>query len=220
MAMTAQIKQMVIYRDGRMPLYINVEDVDSITFTDHVVEQHDYADLGLSTLWATTNIGADKPEGYGYYFAWGETETKSSYTTDNYKYASEGGNTETLPKNISATKYDAATTMWQGEWRMPTIEEIEELTQKCTWTWTSTNGINGYRVVGPSGKEIFLPAAGQWRDEAINVGSTGYYWSATLSDDYPTAAYNLNFTGFAGRWNANRAYGFTIRPVCNSHNGR
>ena len=209
----AQDKQMVIYRNGLSPLYIDIADIDSITIADRIDNVHEYTDLGLSVLWANTNLGAEKPEDYGYYFAWGETETKQEFTVDNYRYADNDGYT-TLPQNIAATEYDAAAILWKGNWRMPTIEEIEELTKECTWTWTSINNINGYRVVGPSGKDIFLPAAGQWRNEPINVGATGYYWSASISDEYSTAAYNLNFTGFTGRWSANRAYGFSIRPVC------
>ena len=36
-------------------------------------DNHEYVDLGLpsGTLWATRNVGADKPEDIGDYFAWG-----------------------------------------------------------------------------------------------------------------------------------------------------
>lgn len=80
---------MVVYRDGRTPLRIDVASVDSITFED-AVEEHEYVDLGLSVLWATCNIGAATPEEYGNYFAWGETATKDSYTEENYVYAEKG----------------------------------------------------------------------------------------------------------------------------------
>lgn len=213
LATMAQEKQMVVYRDGRTPLRIDVALVDSITFED-AVEEHEYVDLGLSVLWATCNIGAATPEEYGNYFAWGETATKDSYTEENYVYA-ENGAYKDLPKDIAGTEYDAATAIWKGEWRMPNINEVEELAKNCTWTWTAQKEVNGYRIVGPSGKEIFLPAAGQWRNAPINVGSTGYYWTSSLSDEYSSATYNLNFTGFSGRWSANRAYGFCIRAVCN-----
>ena len=210
---SAQDWQMVIHRNGLSPLRINVETIDSIAFEPSQAEKHDYADMGLSVMWATCNVGADMPEDYGYYFAWGETETKETYTEQNYSLKVNGVY-DTSMTEISGTQYDAATVMWQDTWRMPTIEEVEELATQCTWTWTSVNGINGYRITGPSGQSLFLPAAGQMREQAVNVGSTGYYWTGTLSAEYTTAAYNLNFTGYSGRWSANRAYGFCIRPVC------
>ena len=210
---SAQDWQMVIHRNGLSPLRINVETIDSIAIEPSQPEKRDYADLGLAVMWATCNVGADMPEDYGYYFAWGETETKETYTEQNYSLKVNGVY-DTSMTEISGTQYDAATVMWQDTWRMPTIEEVEELATQCTWTWTSVNGINGYRITGPSGQHIFLPAAGQMREQAVNVGSTGYYWTGTLSAEYTTAAYNLNFTGYSGRWSANRAYGFCIRPVC------
>lgn len=206
-------RQVVIYRDGRSPMRFDLEAVDSICFEDALPEQHEVVDLGLNVLWAACNIGAEAPEGYGSYFAWGEVTPKEQYTEENYLYFNNAEGI-TLPQDISGTEYDAATVLWKGEWRMPTIADIEELTTQCTWTWTAENKVNGYRVTGPSGKSIFLPAAGQQRDVPINVGSTGYYWSSTLSNEYTTAAYNLNFTGYTGRWSANRSYGFAIRPVC------
>ena len=211
---TAQSRQLVVYRNGLSPMRINTETIDSITVEPAQAEKHDFADLGLSVMWATCNVGADTPHDYGYYFAWGETEPKDTYTEQNYSLKVNGVY-DTSMTEISGTQYDAATVLWQDTWRMPTIEEVEELATQCTWTWTSVNGINGYRIMGPSGQSLFLPAAGQMREQAVNVGSTGYYWTGTLSAEYTTAAYNLNFTGYNGRWSANRAYGFTIRPVCN-----
>lgn len=212
MSVSAQRRQMVVYRNGLSPLRINVETIDYITVEPAQAESHDFTDLGLSVMWATCNIGADAPEQYGDYFAWGETEPKDSYTEQNYLLTKDGVFDSSI-KEISATQYDAATVLWQDTWRMPTITEVEELASRCTWTWTSLNGTNGYRVTGPSGQSIFLPAAGQKRESTVNAGSTGYYWTGTLSAEYTTAAYNLNFTGYNGRWSANRAYGFTIRPV-------
>ena len=112
LATMAQEKQMVVYRDGRTPLRIDVASVDSIKFED-AVEEHEYVDLGLSVLWATCNIGAATPEEYGNYFAWGETVTKDSYMEENYVYAEKGAYKD-LPKDIAGTEYDAATAIWKG----------------------------------------------------------------------------------------------------------
>ena len=204
---------LVIHRKGRSPLRMNISDIDSMTIVRAQPKQYEYVDMGLSVLWATHNIGAETPEDYGWYFAWGETATKTSYTTDNYQHIADAVFIS-LGDDIANTQYDAAAVIWQGEWRMPTIQEVEELAERCTWVWTAVDGIDGYRIEGPSGEHIFLPAAGQWREQLVNVGVTGYYWTSTQSAEYGNAAYNLNFTGYEGRWSANRAYGFCIRPVC------
>ncbi len=205
-------QQMVVYKTDGTQMRIDIDGIDCVTFEDAIEDPHASVDLGLSVLWAECNMGADVPEGYGSYFAWGEKEAKESYTEDNYTFMTDGSFMN-IGKDISNTTYDAASASWGMGWRMPTIAEMEELATKCTWTWTSVNGVNGYRVTGPSGNSLFLPAAGQQRTEPIGVGSQGYYWSSTASDDYSNAAYNLNFTGYSGRWSANRSYGFPIRAV-------
>ena len=136
---------------------------------------HDYVDLGLSVKWATCNVGATKPSDYGNYYAWGETKTKTEYTFDNSKtYGKEMG-------DISGKKrYDAARAIWGGSWRMPTAAEIQELIDNCTWTWTVQDGHNGYRITGPNGNSIFLPATGS-NDEkpSIGAGLCGGYWTSS-----------------------------------------
>ena len=128
-------------------------------------EGHGYVDLGLSVKWATCNVGATSPEDYGDYFAWGETETKSEYTEENS--ATYGLSISQLESqgyidgagNLNP-QYDAAAANWGGDWRMPTVAEMWELINNCTWTWTTQNGVSGYNVEGPNGNSIFLPAAG------------------------------------------------------------
>jgi hypothetical protein len=154
---------------------------------------HEYVDLGLPSglLWATCNVGAESPEDYGDYFAWGETSPKSDY--DTYKYYSSS--TDELTKYCTDSDYgltdtkttldlidDAARVNLGGSWRMPTSAEQDELREKCTWTWTTLNGIKGYKVTSKSnGNSIFLPAAG-YRDgtDVYSVGSLGDYWSSSL----------------------------------------
>ena len=94
-----------------------------------------YVDLGLSVKWATCNVGADSPEDYGDYFAWGETKPKLSYTEENYTYTDS-------PETLSSIR-DAASVNMGGSWRMPTLKELID---KCTWTWTTLNGVEGYEV--------------------------------------------------------------------------
>ncbi|MBR6600333.1 MAG: hypothetical protein IKK87_00565 [Bacteroidaceae bacterium] len=181
-------------------------------------------DLGLSVKWACCNVGASVPEGYGGYYAWGETEEKSSYTEDTYKYCNDrDGNGwcsedeyQNIGSNISGTSYDVAHVKWGGGWRMPTEDEIQELINKCSWKWTTVNGIRGYKVTGPNGSSIFLPAAGDRYGTGVSYrGSYGSYWSGTLSEGYSNNAYCLHFfSSGGGSWGGNyRSNGRTVRPV-------
>lgn len=179
---------------------------------DGDVNGHEYVDLGLSVKWATCNVGADSPEGCGDYFAWGETEPKSEYKRETYKYYDK---TKKTCKDISGTKYDVARAEWGGNWRMPRLEEIKELINKCSWQWTEVNGIKGYKVTGPNGNSVFLPAAG-YRDgkEVYHRGSVGYYWSATLYKDCSDLACDLYFFSGDYDWDSKyRGIGHTVRPV-------
>ena len=189
---------------------------------------HEYVDLGLSVKWATCNVGANAPEEYGDYFAWGETTTKSAYDWSTYKWCN--GSENTMTKYCTNSSYgivdnkttlelsdDAARANWGGSWRMPTDAEITELREQCTWTWTSQNGVNGYEVTSKkNGKSIFLPAAGFLYETSLdNVGKTGCYWSSLLYTDEPFGAYYLAIVStFTSGEYSYRSYGFTVRPVC------
>ena len=160
-------------------------------------------DLGLSVKWAEHNVGATKPEEYGGYYAWGETEEKDVYSD----YDGD------IDVNISATEYDVAYVKWGKDWRMPTQKEIAELCDNCSWLWTSINGVSGYQVTGPNGNSIFLPAAGNRYDaDVYGRGSVGYYWSGTLRDS--DDAFYIAFEEGDWWWDdTERACGFSIRPV-------
>ena len=134
-------------------------------------------DLGLpsGTLWADRNVGADKPEGYGDYFRFGETVP---FTENSTTY-----NLENIKKGIAGTDKDAATTILGVQYRMPTFEQIEELVKFCSWKWTQINGVNGTMLIGPNGNSIFFPASGL-RDYCYGslhgVGSYVCNWSGSL----------------------------------------
>ncbi|MBR0023953.1 MAG: hypothetical protein IJP59_05020 [Muribaculaceae bacterium] len=188
---------------------------------------HEWVDLGLTsgTLWATMNVGASKPEDYGDYFAWGETQPKSEYGWSTYKW----GDYSKLTKYCTESSYgkdgfvdgktlldpddDAATVNWGNKWRMPTKEQQIELRAECTWQWTSLNGVNGYIVASKSNSNsIFLPVN--------NVaGSRGYYWSRTLDKYRPDSAYFLYFYSDKRDWDTYyRSYGYSVRAVRVSQN--
>lgn len=155
----------------------------SIDSNDEVVGKA--VDLGLSVLWASHNVGATRPEEYGGYYAWGETEEKEKYTDENYKYYDRmTGEMADLGREISGTKYDVAKMKWGDNWHMPTADEMLELTEQCEWTDTIYNGIKGKRVKGRNGNSIFLPAAGVGMpaSETFVPGECGVYYLGTLEE--------------------------------------
>ena len=176
------------------------------------INGHEYVDLGLPSgiKWATSNVGASRPEEYGDYFAWGETREKSIYDLDN---------SVTYGKDFSDIKgdsrYDAARANWGGSWRLPKKEEIEELKDNCTWSWTTQGGKKGYKVTGLNGNSIFLPAAGsRFWSMLFYTGEYGGYWSSAPDESGTDKAYYLLFG--SGRQDVNwsgRYYGRSIRPV-------
>jgi len=176
-------------------------------------------DLGLSVKWASHNVGASSPEDYGGYYAWGETEEKSDYGWDTYKYYNNNTGYINIGSNISGTQYDVAHVKWGGSWRMPTRDEIAELVHNCTWKWTTYNGVKGQLVTGPNGNSIFLPAAGlRYGTDLSGRGSDGGYWSATLDESgYSHGAYGLYFYDVRDYYywydDWSRISGFSVRPV-------
>lgn len=181
-------------------------------------------DLGLSVKWASCNVGAESPEEYGDYFAWGETEEKSDYDWETYKWWSDAngdGQSEEnemidIGNNISGTKYDVAHVKWGGGWRMPTKNEIQELVDKCSWKMTIYSEVNGYLVTGPNGNSIFLPAAG---DNKSYNGHSGYYWASTVGDNEALhggscCAYCFSFwsSGYEDGY-CSRSDAHSVRPV-------
>lgn len=176
-----------------------------------IKQEHGYVDLGLSVLWATCNIGANTPHERGDFFSWGEVETKSIFSHETYKY--DKMDVRDIGKNISGSSYDAATTIWAKNWRMPTLKEMRELINKCKWEETTIQGHKGYKIIGNNGNSIFLPATGFDLGPGygiIDVGACNY-WTANLSDEYDFNAYCLSGNKID---DPHRSYGLCIRPVC------
>ena len=197
-------------------------------------------DLPSGTLWATCNVGANSPEEYGGYYAWGETKAygeedtsnahnysytgnykKTGFDWDTYKWCDDNSPYGVYTKYITSSSYgtvdnkkvleladDAAYVNWGENWRMPTHAEMQELKSSCTWSWTTMNGKNGYKVSSKkdSSKYIFLPAA--------DDGGYGNYWSSSLNESFPSYAYYLYFNSSDVDWDYyDRYYGFCVRPV-------
>ena len=173
-----------------------------------------FVDLGLSVKWATCNVGANAPEQYGDYFAWGETMPKRKYTEKNsLTYCKTIGD---ISGNV---KYDAATANWGGDWRMPTKEEMRELMDKCTWTWTTQNGVGGYKVTSKvNGNYIFLPAAGciEYGNKNYDSGADVEYWTSTPSSRWDGVAHNIYYSSYRKELEDTYRYdGLSIRAVMN-----
>lgn len=191
-------------------------------------------DLGLSVKWATCNVGANKPEEYGDYYAWGETEPKDFYFWDTYKYCDGTYNSLTKYtdsaygkdgfsdyKSVLDPEDDVAHVKWGGNWRIPTKDELEELRTKCTWTSTTLNGVRGYsvtsKVEGYTDRSIFMPATGmRIRQWTLNTDTIGRFWgnSIVTGDDYDAVYLDFDFSRGPGRFSIIRCLGQCVRPVC------
>lgn len=188
-----------------------------------VIDGHGYVDLGLPSglKWATCNVGASSPEEYGGYFAWGEIDTKISYTEDNSvtygRTISDLQSQEYIDGYGYLTpSHDAARANLGGNWRMPTLGEIEELTDNCTWTWITLNGVSGYKVASKTNSNsIFLPAAGIRNGTSLQEdGRQLNYWSSKSHEGSMFADYfRINSGGSCYLSCEKRCYGMTVRPV-------
>lgn len=187
----------------------------------------EYVDLGLSVKWATYNVGASKPEEYGNYYAWGETESKTTYVWDSYKWCASSGTD--LTKYCREASYgtidnrnaldwvdDVANAEWGTNWRMPTYGELDELRARCDWTWVTLNGVKGFEVTGPNGNSIFLPAAGYKSGSyQYSAGTLGRYWGRNIHHDAKSdkARYLYFAEGNRKEYDFERCYGLSVRPV-------
>lgn len=184
-------------------------------------------DLGLpsGTKWASRNLGqqADEPSAkdFGEYYAWGETKSKKSFSRGSYTFT-EGGRYDGSVKQLAGTDHDAASVQLGGKWHTPSTIELDELINNCTWEFTGIMDknnpevytIRGFKVTGPNGNSIFLPAGGEIVDNnTISFNSTCYYWTSTrtawLEKGYVLSA---NFDE-QQVYNLDRCIGLLVRPV-------
>ena len=211
---------------------VDITVIYNILLNGNPMLNHEYVDLDLpsGTLWATMNIGANSPEEYGDYFAWGETTPKDVYNWSTYKWCN--GDYALLTKYCTNSSYgyngftdgkteldpedDAATANWGEEWRMPSKDQIQELINNCTTEWTTVNGVNGRLFTSNhNGASLFLPAAGYRWDSSLDDGGTyGGYWSRTLDSSYPDDACNVYFSSDDVDWyGSHRGDGRSVRAV-------
>lgn len=185
-----------------------------------LINGHEWVDMGTGVKWATMNVGANSPEESGYYYAWGEIESKEDYSETSYTY-------HDTPATLPASN-DAATANWGGTWRMPTSEEWSNLAKTressdYAWTWCDGTNVkyNNSNVTGmkiekkSTGATLFLPVAGYKTDDGLHVPQFGYYWSSSAhqppSNRY---AYSLDLRKTVSLNNQGIRYeGYLVRPV-------
>ena len=232
---TAQGRTLKVVKGGKVVFSTPAEGIDHIT----VRSTNDYVDLGLpsGTMWAKCNLGASKPEDYGDYYGWGCTEPYADYvdwtvyfqtlggTGSSYTAADCGTDADPLKdyvypnsKSIAGTKWDAATVMLGENWRMPTLDQVTELINSCSWEWTTENGKHGCKVTGTNGNYIFIPAAGiRWDGYSYDyVDVYGEYFCATSNTDNAFKVFALIFSSSTPSYNNTfriRCDGEPIRPV-------
>ena len=172
------------------------------------INGHAYVDLGLSVKWATCNVGANSPEEYGQYFAWGETSPKTVFTEENSLT-----NKKHMEDFSGDEQYDAAAANWGGGWRMATSDEYTELINDCTWVLVENEG---YKVTGPNGNSIFIPTSGFYNGSSLDNSGT-YSWSSTPCNEYDNDVQSKAFCIYADfifvSNLADRYVGATVRPV-------
>lgn len=204
------------YKNGQTVQY-NMNNIDYVEYTEDnpnnaQVSSGEAIDLGLSVKWASCNIGASSPEIFGDRYAWGETNTKETYSTSTYIYYDSNTSTYIdIGKDIGGTNYDVAHVKWGGRWRMPTFYETDELRKKCSLKWSKLNGVTGYIVTGPNGNSIFLPVNGRT-----------YYWASDMykyeekkASNTLSNAHCMEFdsSGANNIISSARRNGYYIRPI-------
>lgn len=213
---------MVITDTAGVEQLIPVETIDSVLFAEDVceiVEGHAVVDLGLSVKWAYANLDLDDEnmesapyvENDRALYGWADpTGKQHSENLSDYP-----AGVSWPPNNISGTDLDIVKMNWGGEWRLPTDDEMKELMNDCAWAWETVNDAHGYRVTGPNGNSIFLPANGYRYAEAADAkGVSGNYWSGTLSTDNANSGRSISFNSvIKGTGYSMRIYGFSVRPV-------
>lgn len=232
--------EMVVEKTDGTETIIKVEDIVKTYFREKDNENSDpedntpseviAVDLGLSVKWANMNLGASAPEDNGLYYAWGEVEGYNSDSHDfswqTYKYCNWSAKSmlkynDEDHKTVLDASDDAASVNWGDHWHTPTVDDFKELYEKCTVEWTQINGVYGSKITSKiNGNSIFLPAVG-FREstvwEAGSKTSSGYYWTASLSESTVVFAYNFSvgerYTAAAHIVDNHRFVGFSIRPV-------
>lgn len=198
---------------------------------DGTYHGHAYVDLGLpsGTYWAACNMGANAPEDYGSYFAWGEIFPKATYDWSTYKYCNGDANSLTKYCNNPAFGYngftdelsallpedDAVSVNWGGGWYLPSVEQWQELIDYTTHDTITQNGVKGFLFNASNGNSLFLPNAGFYSDNGNHsIGRLSIFWSNSIDPELPSCAFAFGFQSGVVTGHQSRQTGASVRAVC------
>ncbi len=208
----AQYKMVITLANGEK-IEKQVWDIQNVTFEPlgsvDTPNKPEAVDLGLSVKWAPFNFGASTETSVGYYVGWGDVTGLNQSTILNYFPVLHP------TSDIVNGKYDIVHVLWGDEWRMPSLKEVNELIEGCTWTYDEAK--NGWTVTSKKDatKSIFLPMQGYRNGENVSeADAIGAYWTGSLSKTDDKTASALILDGIS---NAPADYlrylGLQIRPV-------
>lgn len=196
---------------------INQENICPDNNHPHAIDLN----LPSGTKWACCNIGANAPESGGLYYAWGETDSKDSYTWMNYLHCNGTKDScKRIGNDISGSNNDAAKVVWGNMWCTPTQNQYEELFENCSYKWLNYKNKSGILIIGTNGMKVFLPANGyKWNDAVHFEGEYGYYETASIVSGLSSETYELVFDsrGYSAQIPNYRFCGVSIRAICNNN---
>ena len=200
--------------------------IDDISFTSNFSDQECYLtcpddnhphiiDMGEAGKWACCNVGSSAPWEYGGYYAWGETKEKDNYSWNNYLHCDGDEDTcHDIGDDIAGTNYDVAHVKWGNNWKIPNLEQLNLLIDKCSSEWTTFHNINGRKFTSPNGGSIFLPATGCYSGNSINqLTKEGYYWTSTKFPVFSSACNFIIDNNGLRKVYESYCTGLSVRPI-------
>jgi len=217
-----EIKTSVNALYGTVPAF--AEAGDSFEFMGRT---YGVVESATGRLWLDRNLGAsqvatasDDADAYGDLYQWGRFadghQQRGSDTTATLATSNDTGHGKFITIDASPNDWRNPQNddLWQADtrinllaptgWRLPTEAEWEEEIA----AWATEN------AVGAFASPLKLPVAGYRLDSngsLNNVGSRGYYYSATV--DGSNAGYLYFHSSFASMYSSYRAYGCSVRLI-------
>lgn len=174
-------------------------------------------DMGLPSglLWASCNVGAEKPSDFGLYFSWGNVEGHRIDEGYSFTGATYNSTPAAAIESDLSLDQDAARVNLGSTWRMPTVQEFQELIDNCTYRWATTHGVDGALFISNvNGNTLFFPAAGYFSGTSLNNrGVGGNYWSSTFVSSANAGRFGVDESSVGAQESRPRSFGFSVRAV-------
>ena len=200
---------------------------------------YEYVDLGLpsKTMWATCNVGADKPEDEGLLFQFGRVDGYK-YGDKNHKFKTkyqnllDGSSSVYTPVTTSGKVYkandildladDAAHVNMGGKWMMPTNDQLKELHKNTKHEIERIDGIKGMLFTSNiNNNQLFVPFTGFWHnDNFIDAGINTSIWYSQIRASSTVYAYRIYCSSGNGVYTNNfyyRSDAYSVRGVFKSN---